>query len=97
MQKSVIRPCGPRTWGECRHSLAPAPHRAALASICALVRKSIAPRCIHQQIVGAIDPLHVGAKLGLSTQIQRQVHTQTCGFGHRIDQAENGARPLSVK
>ena len=36
--------------------------------------KNIPPRCIDQQVIGRIHPLHIRTELGLPTQIQRQVY-----------------------
>ena len=44
--------------------------------------KSLTPVRVHHQVVWRIHPLHIGAKLGVPTQIKREVQTQTGGFGN---------------
>ena len=52
-----------------------------------LRRKRVATGRIHRQGIGPGNPLHIRAKLGLATETQCQVGAQSCGFGHRLDQA----------
>src|SRR5258706_14827428 len=55
-------------------------------------------------VVDAIDPLHIGAEARLPGKVERDVHAEAAGLGHRIDQplewilpAEGVVIPLRIK
>ena len=59
--------------------------------------EGLAPAGVHHQVIGRLHPLHVGAELGLTAQVQREVHAQAgqvrVGIGRGVDQALKGCSP----
>ena len=51
-------------------------------------------RRVHHQVVGRVDPLHVGAELRLTTQVDGEVHAQAgqvlVGLGRRVHKLGKG-------